>query len=107
MTMWPEDAPCAICAEPTADRIAVQGSDGGVAPVCSTYCEHTFRERRRSVLFLRDEAARMRARDEGADAAVAAHFEIAADMIDRGEHNRSRQRPPHAVPGKGENDGTR
>lgn len=45
------------------------------------------------VAFLRAEAARFRARDEGADAAVAAHVEILADRIARGEHEGASQMP--------------
>ncbi len=38
-----------------------------------------------ALAFLRSEAARFRERNEGADAAVAAHFEIAADRIERAD----------------------
>jgi len=51
--------------------------------VVTNYYMH---ERNDCIAFLRAEAARMRARDEGADAAVAAHFEIVADQFGRGEH---------------------
>jgi hypothetical protein len=37
------------------------------------------------VQHMRSEAARFRKRDEGADAAVAAHLEIAADHIESGK----------------------
>lgn len=43
-------------------------------------------ERKDCVAYLRSEAARFRARDDGADQAVAAHFEIAADHIECGRH---------------------
>lgn len=39
-----------------------------------------------AVHFVRREAMRMRERGEGADAAVAAHFEILASQLERGEH---------------------
>lgn len=42
--------------------------------------------------FLRSEAKRFRERNEGADAAVAAHVEILADQIKRGEHRGARFR---------------
>lgn len=42
-----------------------------------------------ALAFMRAEAARFRARDEGADAAVAAHVEILADRIERGDLGRA------------------
>lgn len=38
-----------------------------------------------ALAFIRSEAARFRARDEGADAAVSAHLEIIADRIERAD----------------------
>lgn len=55
-------------------------------------------ERRRVVAFVRREASRIRHRDEGADATVAAHFEIIGDQIERGEHLR---RAPERSEGDG------
>jgi len=49
-------------------------------------------ERADVVAFLREEAERFRRRDEGADAAVAAHVEILADQIERKEHQGARHR---------------
>lgn len=49
-------------------------------------------ERADVLAFLRAEAARFRLRNEGADAAVAAHVEIVADQIGRGEHRGARHR---------------
>lgn len=47
-------------------------------------------ERADVIAFLRSEAERMRRRNEGADAAVAAHVDLLVDRIGRGDHRGAR-----------------
>lgn len=49
-------------------------------------------ERSDVLAFLRSESKRFRERNEGADAAVAAHVEILADRIFRGDHRGARHK---------------